>query len=128
MSRERPYNAHCPIESATHVIGGKWKGRIVFHLLDGAIRFNQLQRLIPSATQRMLTLQLRELERDGIISRKDFEEVPPRVEYSLTCIGEQLRGVVTAMRQWGMLYVDTLEQETPVAQADIVPRGKSAAR
>ena len=81
MSRERPYNQRCPIESATHAIGGKWKGRIVFHLLDGALRFNQLQRLIPSATQRMLTLQLRELEQDRIIFRRDFAEVPPRVVF-----------------------------------------------
>ena len=70
------------------VIGGKWKGVILYHLLDGTKRFNELKRLKPNITQRMLTLHLRELEADGIIHREVHREVPPKVEYSLTELGE----------------------------------------
>ena len=86
----------CPVEAMVEVIGGKWKGVILYHLLDGTKRFNELKRLKPNITQRMLTLQLRELEADGIIHR----EVPPKVEYSLTELGESLRPVILLMMEW----------------------------
>ena len=82
------------------VIGGKWKGVILYHLLDGTKRFNELKRLKPNITQRMLTLQLRELEADGIIHREVYREVPPKVEYSLTELGESLRPVILLMMEW----------------------------
>ena len=90
----------CPVEAMVEVIGGKWKGVILYHLLDGTKRFNELKRLKPNITQRLLTLQLRELEADGIIHREVYREVPPKVEYSLTELGESLRPVILLMMEW----------------------------
>ena len=90
----------CPVEAMVEVIGGKWKGVILYHLLDGTKRFNELKRLKPNITQRMLTRQLRELEADGIIHREVYREVPPKVEYSLTELGESLRPVILLMMEW----------------------------
>ena len=90
----------CPAEAMVEVIGGKWKGVILYHLLDGTKRFNELKRLKPNITQRMLTLQLRELEADGIIHREVYREVPPKVEYSLTELGESLRPMILLMMEW----------------------------
>lgn len=96
-------NCHygCAVEAALDVIGNKWKGVILFHLLDGTKRFNELRRLIPSVTQRMLTLQLRELEKDEVIVRKVYLQVPPKVEYSLTKVGQTLKPILLALREWG---------------------------
>lgn len=91
----------CAVEAALDVIGNKWKGVILFHLLDGKKRFNELRRLIPSVTQRMLTLQLRELEKDNVIDRKVYPEVPPKVEYSLTKFGQTLKPILLLLREWG---------------------------
>ncbi|PFB26083.1 MarR family transcriptional regulator [Bacillus cereus] len=90
----------CPVEAMVEVIGGKWKGVILYHLLDGTKRFNELKRLKPNITQRMLTLQLRELEADGIIHREVYREVPPKVEYSLTELGDSLRPMILLMMEW----------------------------
>ncbi|NIY76401.1 helix-turn-helix transcriptional regulator [Thalassospira sp. HF15] len=95
----------CPVEGALDVIGGKWKGVVIFHLLDGTKRFNELRRLMPGVTQRMLTRQLRELEADGLVHREVYAEVPPRVEYSLTAKGETLRGIILALKDWGETHV-----------------------
>lgn len=99
----RTNNCHygCAVEAALDVIGNKWKGVILFHLLDGTKRFNELRRLIPSVTQRMLTLQLRELEKDEVIVRKVYPQVPPKVEYSLTKTGQSLKPILFALREWG---------------------------
>ncbi len=86
------------------LIGGKWKGVILYHLLERTYRFGELKRVMPGITQRMLTKQLRELESDGIIHRKVYAEVPPKVEYSLTESGESLRGIITMMRDWGRAH------------------------
>jgi DNA-binding HxlR family transcriptional regulator len=83
------------------MIGGKWKGVILWHLLNKTLRFSQLQRRIPKITQKMLTQQLRELERDHLIHRKVYAEVPPRVEYSLTLKGESLSDILKMMCDWG---------------------------
>lgn len=92
---------NCPVEACLDIIGGKWKGVILTRLLDQTLRFNELKRTIPRITQRMLTSQLRELERDKIITRKVFAEVPPRVEYSLSPRGRSLEPVLGALLEWG---------------------------
>ncbi len=92
---------NCPIEAALDVIGGKWKGVILNRLQGQTRRFNELKRTIPRVTQRMLTTQLRELEKDKLIKRKIYAEVPPRVEYSLTPKGESLKSVLSALLDWG---------------------------
>jgi DNA-binding HxlR family transcriptional regulator len=91
---------NCPIEAALDVIGGKWKGVILHRLLGQTRRFNELKRTIPRVTQRMLTTQLRELEKDKLITRKVYAEVPPRVEYSLTSSGESLKPVLSELLKW----------------------------
>ncbi|UUV07781.1 helix-turn-helix transcriptional regulator [Ruegeria sp. YS9] len=82
-------------------ISGKWKGLVIYHLLGGTMRFNELSRALGTVTQRSLTKQLRELEADGIVNRKVYAEVPPRVEYSLTEKGLALRPVIEALADWG---------------------------
>jgi DNA-binding HxlR family transcriptional regulator len=91
---------HCPVEATLDIIGGKWKSIILFRVLEGTRRFNELRRLIPSLTQRMLTNQLRELERDGLIARKIYAQVPPKVEYSITAFGKTLKPVLLALKNW----------------------------
>ena len=93
----------CPVEQALDIIGGRWKAILLFHLLtNDVLRFGELRRKIPGATQRMLTLQLRELENDGCVRRKIYSERQLRVEYSLTPFGESLKPVVMALCTWGM--------------------------
>jgi DNA-binding HxlR family transcriptional regulator len=97
-------HTRCTIETTVGLIGGRWKAVVIFHLLSGTRRFGELRRLLPNATARMLTLQLRELEADGLVGRKVFAEVPPRVEYTLTDEGASLGPIVTAMGAWGKAY------------------------
>lgn len=99
-------NLGCPVEAALEVIGGKWKGVILYHLLSETMRFNQLRRLMPEVTQRMLTRQLRELEADNLISRKVYPEVPPKVEYSMTEYGKTLTPVIYALQAWGLQHLE----------------------
>lgn len=89
------------MEATLELIGGKWKGVILFHLLDGTKRFSALQRAVGDITQRMLTRQLREMEADGLVARKIYPVVPPRVEYSLTDEGKTLAPVIDALKSWG---------------------------
>jgi DNA-binding HxlR family transcriptional regulator len=91
----------CPVAATIDVIGGKWKPMILLQLKDGPRRFNELRRLLPHITQRMLTLQLRGLERDGIILRKDFSENLPHVEYSFTQRGLSLGIILGELEHWG---------------------------
>jgi DNA-binding HxlR family transcriptional regulator len=100
----------CPVEACVEVIGGKWKGVILFHLLGGTKRFNELSRLMPAVTQRMLTRQLRELEADQVVARKVYPEVPPKVEYSLTAFGETLEPVLKTLQGWGANYLEQITQ------------------
>jgi len=93
------------------VIDGKWKGVILFHLLDGTKRFNELMRSMPKVTQRMLTRQLRELESDGIIDRKVYGEIPPRVEYSLTELGRTLEPILRMLQKWGSAHLEEIVRQ-----------------
>lgn len=97
----RNTTTECGVESVLELIGGKWKGVILYHLADGMKRFNQLGRLMPNITQRMLTRQLRELEQDRLVHRKVYAEVPPRVEYRLTEKGETLVPIIMQLKTWG---------------------------
>lgn len=94
----------CSVEAALDVVGGKWKGIILFHLLSGTKRFNELHRSFQGITHQMLTVQLRELEEDGVIHRTVYPEVPPKVEYALTPFGQSLRPILLLMREWGEEY------------------------
>ena len=90
-----------PIDAALEVIGGKYKVAILYHLRASVVRFGQLRRLMPLATARMLTKQLRELERDGLIRRKVFRQVPPRVDYCLSPEGRSLVPILETLCDWG---------------------------
>jgi DNA-binding HxlR family transcriptional regulator len=94
----------CPVETTLSLIGGKYKALILWHLSAGTLRFSQLQKAV-NATPRMLTLQLRELENDGLVSRTVYPEVPPRVEYAMTDLGRSLMPILTAIRDWGTEYL-----------------------
>ncbi len=96
----------CHVDVALDMIVGKWKPHILQHLLSkGTLRFNELRRLIPNITQRMLTLQLRELEEHTIIERVVYPVVPPKVEYSMTEYGKSLEPILKAMHEWGTAHV-----------------------
>ncbi len=95
------YN-ECPVMRTLEVIGGKWKPIILHYLNEGPCRSGELSRLIPHASGKMLTQQLRELEREGIVKRKVYHQVPPKVEYSLTPRGESLRPIILAMCEWAL--------------------------
>ena len=103
-------SSRCPVVITLDVVGGKWKTLILYHLLQGTKRFNELRRLMPEVTQQMLTLQLRELERDGIVHREVYAQVPPKVEYSLTDLGYSLEPLLLMMLKWGTEYNQALEK------------------
>lgn len=94
-------NPGCPIEATIGLLDGKWKCVILFILFGGTMRFNDLRRRTPAVTQRMLTNQLRELEADGLIVRKVYAQVPPKVEYSLSPLGRTLEPILAALKAWG---------------------------
>lgn len=104
MARNYNWKTGCDVEATLSVIGGRWKPILVCHLLDGRKRFGELRRLTPNATERMITLQLRELEADGVLSRHVFAEVPPRVEYEITDFGRTLEPTLVLMQEWGAAF------------------------
>lgn len=103
--------ACCPFTATWNVIGGKWKGVIWWRLSNGLGRFGELRRAIPQITKKMLTQQLRELESDGIVCRKEFDEIPSRVEYSLTEYGRGMAPVIEAICQWGAEHLARQQQD-----------------
>ena len=100
----------CPAEGAMEVFGGKWRVGIVHHLADGPLRFNELRRRLPGVTQKMLTQQLRHLQRYGIIERQQFAEIPPRVEYSLTDLGRSLCPLLEEISRWSRKHMPRIER------------------
>ena len=95
----------CPVEATIQLIGGKYKAVILWHLMNDTLRYSELHRQIPTATDKMLAQQLRELERDGLISRTVYPVVPPKTEYSLTDFGKSLAPILDAMCDWGTDYL-----------------------
>lgn len=110
MSEKVNRNIVCPAQATLEILGGKWKGLILFHLRNESKRFNQLKSSIPGVTQRMLAKQLRELEADEIVNRKIYQEIPPKVEYSLTAFGLTLRPILEALHGWGADYIDEINR------------------
>jgi DNA-binding HxlR family transcriptional regulator len=95
----------CPVEGTLDVIGGKWKPLIIWFLRKRVLRFSELQRALPGITDVMLSKQLRELEQDGIIKRKMYPQVPPKVEYSLTSLGKSIIPVLNALCDWAIQHM-----------------------
>lgn len=101
MKLKRDY--HCPVEATIDLIGGKYKSVILWHLMGKILRYSELHKLVPNATDKMLSQQLREMERDGLIHRKVYPVVPPRTEYSLTDFGNTLAPILDAMCDWVLI-------------------------
>lgn len=113
----------CFFELTLLVIGGKWKPNILYHLGEaGVLRFSELRRSMSGITERMLTRQLRELEADGIVQRQVYREVPPRVEYSLTPMGQGLTPILYQLRDWGSAYEASVVGEEHFVGQDYEPR------
>jgi len=110
MAEQKKMAPH-PVEVTLSIIGGKWKPLIVFYLLSGTKRFNEVRRFLPRATQQMLTLQLRELEQAGVLHRHVYAQVPPKVEYSLTELGQSIEPVLRQMCSWGEWYSEQMGLE-----------------
>jgi DNA-binding HxlR family transcriptional regulator len=110
-----PTPTKCPVTTTLGVIGGKWKPVILWILSDGKKRFGEIKGMIPGITQKMLTQQLRELEADGILDRRVYAVVPPKVEYSLTSYGLSLAPVLQAMASWGEAHLRTKANRGPFA-------------
>jgi len=110
MAKRIVYN--CPVEAAIDVMGGKWKPLILWWLHQkGTQRFGELRKLMPGVTEKMLTQQLREMERDGIVDRHVYATVPPKVEYSLTSYGLSLKRALKAISDWGMQHMRRIGAE-----------------
>lgn len=114
----------CPVEETLKLIGGKYKSLILWHLSEKTLRFGELQRIVTSASPRTLTMQLRELEEDGLVHREVYQVVPPKVEYSLTGLGQTLRPLLEVMYRWGSDY---LKEQGLTANCSMHPAGDSGA-
>jgi DNA-binding HxlR family transcriptional regulator len=114
-------NAGCPVEITLTLLGNKWKVLILREIFTGKKRFGELSRGIQGISQKMLTQQLRQMENDNLIQRKVYAEVPPRVEYSLTEVGESLKPILDAMHKWGEQYqlLHGVTRSNPVKVSDL---------
>ena len=101
----------CPVETTLMLIGNKWKGLIIRDLINGTKRFGELKKSIGTISQKVLTSNLRDMEESGLIKRKVYAEVPPRVEYSLTKTGKSLKSVIDSMIKWGNTYKQSVNKE-----------------
>ncbi|RRB04825.1 winged helix-turn-helix transcriptional regulator [Larkinella rosea] len=101
----------CPVTLTNLIIGGKWKPVIIHNVSRGIIRFGEMQRAMPGVSKKMLTQELRDLERNGILNRKIFAQIPPRVEYSLTALGQATLPILYSMAMWGLEYAKQLGVE-----------------
>lgn len=101
---------HCPVEISMDILSGKWKCLMLWHLNDGKKRYKELERLVPGVSQKMLTQQLKEMESDGLVLRTVYPEVPPRVEYSLTELGQTTFPILEMMHSWAVEQLGIKEQ------------------
>ena len=104
-------NDRCPVEATLELIGGKYKALILWHLSEKELRFSELKKHLSTATPKMLTQQLRELEAQRLVHREVYPVIPPKVEYSLTSLGRSLMPVLAAMRDWGAVYLRSKDVE-----------------
>jgi DNA-binding HxlR family transcriptional regulator len=112
--RQRAYV--CGLDAALDVMGGKWKGLILWALRSEARRFGELRRVVQGISEKILIQHLKEMEADGIVTRRDFKEVPPRVEYALTPFGESLFVAVAPLCEWGTLHMKRIEAQREAAE------------
>ena len=98
----------CPVATTVRLIGSKWKLLIIRNLLQRPWRFNELRKDLTGISQKVLTDSLRSMEEDGLITRTIYSEVPPRVEYALSALGESMHPIISAMEQWGLKYQETV--------------------
>jgi DNA-binding HxlR family transcriptional regulator len=99
----------CGLDAAIAVMGGKWKGLILFALVEEPLRFGELRRAVPGISERILILQLREMEVSGLVHREVYHQVPPKVEYSLTEFGASLNAALGPLGEWGELHMERIE-------------------
>ncbi|MBW4721743.1 winged helix-turn-helix transcriptional regulator [Saccharothrix obliqua] len=128
MRRKRPYA--CGVDVAIDVIDGKWKVLILWALTTGSKRFGELKRLVPGVSEKVLTQQLRELEADELVSRRTFAEVVPRVEYTLTALGESLNEALEPLGEWGsrnQARIETLRSPLSPERVNAVDSGTPGA-
>ena len=111
----------CAVEAAIGLIDGKWKSVILFHLLSGTLRFNAIRRYLVNVTPRMLTNQLRELEEDGLIERKVYAQVPPKVEYRLSPLGRSMEPILLALKDWGDANIGLYGKPRDIDPRDKLP-------
>ncbi|WP_196887500.1 winged helix-turn-helix transcriptional regulator [Aureivirga sp. CE67] len=109
FENKKTLEKECLIVYASNIIGGQWALSICCYLMDGKLRFGELKKLLPNITERMLTLQLRKLEKDQIVKRTVYAEVPPRVEYELTSVGYSLKPLMDSLETWGKMHQETVE-------------------
>ena len=112
----------CPVSTAINAFGGKWKPDILYFLNQAPRRFNELRRLIPNVTQRMLTQQLRELERDGLVNRRQFMEIPPKVVYSMSDLGRSLMQIFNMLEEWGKNNAGKVEKARTLYDSAYKPK------
>lgn len=105
-------NVICPVDATLSLIGGKYKSLILWHLVNNTLRFGELRKTIPNATPKMLTQQLRELEKDNLITRTVYPVIPPKVEYNLSDLGKSIKPILIAMYAWGTDYLKNNGLET----------------
>ena len=123
MVKNEKKGYQCPLEATMNIIGGKYKGIIIGHLINKTLRYNELQKLIPQATPKMLIQQLKELEADGIINRKLYPVVPPKTEYSLSKRGETLIPIIIKLNKWGINYLK--EENIPCKYLDEINKNNN---
>ena len=117
--RQKLKSYHCTIEAGIAMLGGKYKVMIIYYLMQGALRYNQIAKALPKATPKMLSQQLKELESDGIIKRILYPVVPPKTEYLLTELGEALKPVIESLCVWSQGYYEACDIKDPCKKDEL---------